>query len=410
VSAQFKKVLTQTSFQLFGKAISSLSTLLVLAVITRNYGESGTGIFTLSLTYLTFFYLAADLGINAYILPKLSEDSTQANKLFNLRFFWSILLVIMANFLLLFLPFSSSQFNFAVMLGSATIILTGIFNSVNLIFQTNLKYQKSIIASSLGSLAAIPAILFLVYIKVPVGILILAVLFSWVINNIFSLILVKNLYKFSLSYPTFSYLKNLFKNVWPISLSLVLNVIYFRIDAFIISYYYSFADVGSYNLAYQVFQNILVIPTFIMNSYYPMMINLLNTDKSIFFHQIKKAALILFGLSLIISALTYLLAPAAILLLAGDKGFTGSSDVLKILALSLPAYFVSSILMWTQISLKKFKSMLVIYLTGVVVNVLLNLIFIPKYSFYAAAYITGISEYLILLMQIIILFPLMKKK
>ncbi|MBI2022354.1 hypothetical protein HYS97_00680, partial [Candidatus Daviesbacteria bacterium] len=79
---KIKQIFAQSFWQVLGKAFSSISTLLVLGVISRSYGESGTGVYSLTITYLSFFFLAADLGLNAYFLPRLSESRNVANNLF----------------------------------------------------------------------------------------------------------------------------------------------------------------------------------------------------------------------------------------------------------------------------------------------------------------------------------------
>src|SRR5581483_6053732 len=100
-----KKVSQQTLWQLIGKAITSISTIFILAAVTRHYGEEGTGIFTLALTYLAFFYLAEDFGFNAYVLPELLGEDTEIEwrKLLGLRIVWAIFLVTLSIIILPFL-------------------------------------------------------------------------------------------------------------------------------------------------------------------------------------------------------------------------------------------------------------------------------------------------------------------
>lgn len=395
------KVFTQTSWQMLARLVGAFSNFLILALVTRTYGEEGTGIFTLALTYLAIFFLLADLGLNAYVLPKLSK--LEANKLFNFRLIWSVLLVFLANLLAAVLPVGSPQFNEAVLIGSLSIVLSGIYNSVNLIFQKNLHYELSSVAALIGALSQIPVVLYLTWFNAPVSLLTLGPLFGWLVNNSLSLILVGKFFKFEIKRIDLSYPLKTLKNAWPVTLTLVLNVVYFRADAFILAGYRSIAEVGNYNLAYSIFQNALVLPTFIMNSYYPIMLKKLSLSRWIFFSQIKKAALILAGLAILGLVLTWLLADVLIRIIAGE-GFAGSTLSLKILSLSFPAYFLSALLMWSYLSLKKYQSLVIIYLLGLLTNIGLNFIFIPHYSYLAASLITGISEYLILSLQVYILY------
>lgn len=398
-----KKLFKQTSWQIIGKIVSVVSTIIVLGFITRTYGKEGTGVYTLALTYLAFFYLAGDLGLNAYVLPHFISDRKQANLLFNSRFYWSIFLVILADLLSLLMPFKSSEFVYSVFLGSLTIIFVGIFNSTNLIFQSLLRYDKSVIASSFGSLSVIPLVIYLCLIKAPIYFLIAAPLLSLIISSLIIFFIIRPYYKFKLAAPNLNFLVDTLKIAWPISLTLLLNTIYFRVDSFILVSTRSFGEVGIYNLAYMVFQNILVLPTFIMNGFYPLLLVSLEEDSRKFFKQARLGLLGMLGLGVLIALVTFYLSPFIIQILS-NKGFEGSITSLQILSLSLPAFFISSLLMWVFLSLKKLKTMLVIYLIGLVINFLLNSLYTPTYGYIAASWITVISEYLILIMLLVILW------
>ena len=91
-----KKIASQTGFQLAGKIISSLTTLFSLSLITTYYGVEETGIYTLVLTYLAFFYLVADLGINAYILPFLEKTNSLFAKVLGFRLLLSVVVIVIA--------------------------------------------------------------------------------------------------------------------------------------------------------------------------------------------------------------------------------------------------------------------------------------------------------------------------
>jgi O-antigen/teichoic acid export membrane protein len=138
-----------------------------------------------------------------------------------------------------------------------------------------------------------------------------------------------------------------------------------------------------------------------MNSYYPLMLRQLAGSKSSFFSQIKTGSLVLLGISLLGTTVTIFLAPFLIKILSGD---VSSTLTLQILSLGFPAFFVSALLMWGLISLKRYKVVLLIYSSGLLLNFFLNLIFIPKYSYFAASVVTVFCEYLILLSLIIILY------
>lgn len=390
-----QKIFKQAFWQLLGKGVSSISTLIILGMIARNYGHRGLGEFSLALTYLAIFYLLSDFGFNAHVLKKLSLNSNKEwNKLLGTRIIWSGTLVVLALVTLPFWPFSNPLFIKSILWGSLAIIASGIFVSTNLIFQSRLRYDLSVIASSLGNIINLAVTFYLVLFKYPVELMLLAHFLGWLVIAFFALLLVK---KFQSLMPIFDlkYFLNLFAESWPIAATLSLNTVYFRADTFMIAYFKSVADVGTYNAAYAVFQSVLVLPTFIMNAYYPLMLNSLKG--------IRLLGLFLIGLSVTGTILTLFLAPLIIPILTGS-GFGGSVQSLQTLSLGFPAYFLSSLLMWLMVSKNNYRKILVIYAVGLLINLLLNFIYIPKFSYIAASWTTVISEYIILLMQVIMLF------
>lgn len=398
------KIFTQTSWQIFGRAVGAVCNLAVLALVARSYGEEGTGIFTLALTYLAIFFLICDLGLNAYVLPRFSS---QANKLFNFRFFWSIILVILANLVVMILPINEPLFNKSVLIGSLSIVFSGIFISTNLIFQKNLRFEWAAFASSIGTLSQIPILYFLIFIHGSVSLLILSPLFGFFISSLVALFIARKLFNFKLSKIDLDYPRKILKSAWPISLTLLLNVVYFRADTFILSTFHSLSEVGNYNLAYSVFSNVLVLPTFIMNSFYPLMLKSLSLGRREFFNQIKLSSLSLLAVSALATFLVWALSPF-IIGIVGGGGFSGAVSALRILSLGFPAFFISSLLMWMCLSLRKYYSLVIIYFFGLLINLVLNFIFIPKFSFIASSFITGVSEYLILILLLIILYQQLK--
>jgi O-antigen/teichoic acid export membrane protein len=67
----------------------------------------------------------------------------------------------------------------------------------------------------------------------------------------------------------------------------------------------------------------------------------------------------------------------------------------RILLLSLPFFFTTSFLQWVLITLEKQKYLMYVYLFSVILNIVLNIIFIPQFSYLASATITLISEGLV---------------
>ena len=114
---------------------------------------------------------------------------------------------------------------------------------------------------------------------------------------------------------------------------------------------------------------------------------------------IKYSGLFLFAVSVVGAVVGYLLAPWMIGVVAGPE-FVESVQALRLLLLGLPIFYLSALFLWLLITLGKQRQIPLIYAVGAVVNVVLNLILIPRYSFHASAVITWTSELLILILLV----------
>jgi O-antigen/teichoic acid export membrane protein len=231
---------------------------------------------------------------------------------------------------------------------------------------------------------------------------VLAPVFGWIVTAFLCWIFLKPFYSLSFTKPDWLFPVETLRTAWPVAATLVINTLYFRIDAFILSSTQSFAITGAYNLAYSIFQNILVIPAFIMNSYYPLMLRSLTSDPVQFKNHLKNAILLMLAMGIVGFIGLYILSHFFIGLLTGS-GFEESVISLHILGVSLPAFFLSALLLWVMMAKKLYKLLLIIYLVGFVFNLLANWYLIPTFSYIAAAWVTVSGEYLILLLQVLIL-------
>lgn len=403
------EIFKQTSWQLIGKVFTAASTLLILSLVSRNLGVDVTGIFTLALTYLSFFYLAADFSLNTHALHNLVKENShqEFQKLLGLRIIWATLLVGLSLLVLFFWPNSEVSFAQAVVYGCLAILGYAVYTTANALFQAKLRYDLSIIAPIVGIIPTLGIIYLAIQNNWGVPGLMVGHMLGWLVCGALSLYFVK---KFTPLSPIFSlnYVKEVATAIWPISLTLVLNTVYFRIDSFILAFTKSFYEVGIYNLSYQVFQFGLVLPTFIMNSLFPMLLKDYQKSPRAFLKTILRASFVMFNLGLLATIATFIFAHLIISLISGDT-FTGSAESLKILSLGFPAFFVSSVIMWSLVVLKQYKKILIVYIFGLLINLTLNLLLIPQFSYLGAAFVTGISEYLILALLIIILYTVLRK-
>ena len=188
-----------------------------------------------------------------------------------------------------------------------------------------------------------------------------------------------------------------FKESVPLGVTLLFNIIYFRVDTLFLSIYRTSAEVGAYGFAYKFFEFALVIPAFFMNSVYPELVE--NKEKPYVFRKLMYHSYVFLFLAACCFGL--LLWWAAPLLGWFKADFYPSIDLLRLLVLGLPIFYLTSPLMWWFVLKNKQKQLAFLYGGSMIFNVVFNFLFIPTFGAKAAAIITGITEFVVLLLGFI---------
>jgi O-antigen/teichoic acid export membrane protein len=233
-------------------------------------------------------------------------------------------------------------------------------------------------------------ILMLIFFAKPLSFVILSFTISSILTAIVSLILARE----KISTFDISYSKKLFISSIPLGLMLVFNLIYFRIDILLLSALKPNVDIGIYSIAYKFFDFFVAIPLFLSNSLYPKMLENIN-NKIGFLGIFKNYFRIYLLISFLIIIPVWFL--SAMFGLIGPE-FAKADIPFRILILSLPIFFITSLVQWILIAKGKLKFLLYAYLLSAVLNIILNAIFIPQFSYIASAVITLVSEAFILML------------
>lgn len=405
-----KKIASNTIYQLTGKFISMTITVIGVMIISRVYGREGFGEFSLMQTWPALVFIVVDFGINAIATKDISKDWSLAGKYLGnillIRVLMSIILMVVLGAAMAVFPYNPALI-FGIRLSLFLILTQALYASLNIIFQSKLRYDLSILGYIFGYLFILGAIVGLSFFKVNV----IWVNFSYVIGGFITFFVNYFLILKLGVKPDFKIDKNLWGYViiqsLPLGLMFVFSQLNFKSDSLMLSVLSLPGEYGLnntetvavYNLPYKVFEVSLVLPTFFMNSVYPVFVrHSLESQKKLrdtFFYTVK----VLAGLGLVSAVFGVVFSKYVINILGGNE-FVQSVLVLQILLGGLIIYFLSAPLSWLIVVLEKQVYLPWIYLVNAVFNISANLIFIPKYSFYAAAVITHISELAILVLLV----------
>lgn len=392
---ELRRVFANSLFQGIARFITASVSLLVAISVARFYGVYEYGVFTKVVTIVGFLYVLVDFGFNAIFLAENSfKDRFPA--FLTLRVFTSLFLVA-----ILIGTFSIPQARFFLglkepslvylIIFSFTIVTYAITLSSAAIFQKNLQYKLLALATIAGSGVTLAGVFLSTFFSLPPYAMYISLLGGGMFAAFLSLKLAKqNFFPFSFDK---TWIKPLLFQSAPLGLMLLFNLIYFRADIIILSVFRTTQEVGIYGMAYRIFEFLIAVPLFLSNSIYPLLL-VHRKNYGTLMRLAKKYAVVYLIISIALVLISWFFAP---LLIFVQKEFNHSIIPFRILLLSLPLFFITSLFQWILVAQKKQKFLLVLYVCLGGLNVALNVLFIPRYGILSASIITGVSELLVLL-------------
>ncbi len=406
----YKKVAYNTIIQIAGKIISAALGLVAVAIITRYLGAAGFGQYTIIITFLAFFGIIADLGLTLVTVQMISKPGADQNKilsnLFSLRLVSAIIFLGLAPMVVIFLPYDP-----IVKVGVAITALSFLFIALNQIliglFQKKLRMGKAAIAEVASRIVLVLGIIAFCRLDFGlIGIMSITALSS-AVSFILHFLFARKFAIIKLS-ADFAIWKKIIKLSWPLALTIGFNLIYLKADTLILSLIKSPAEVGIYGAAYRVIDVLITFPFMFAGIILPILtINWAKGNARKFKNALQKSfdAMMIAAIPLIIG--TQFLAKQVMVLVAGPE-FELSGPILKILILAAGLIFTGCMFAHAVIALDKQKKIIKVYIFTAITAVIGYLIFIPRYSYFGAAWVTIYSESVVALASLFLVWKYAK--
>ena len=380
-----------------GRLIGGVFAFGATALIARALGPHGFGEYATVTAFLYIFNAIADFGLYSFLVREISKNETEEKELINqvlsLRMSILVLLLVAGVIVGNMLPYSDIVkkgfliASFSYFFLSSAQVLMGIFQKRLVLWQATF----SEIAARAVQFSAVLYLFFLntQNILIFLGILAAASFVNFILVLFFASRYVKIRPAFSVSKWT-----NIIKQSLPIALSLIFTLIYFRLDTVLLSLFKSQNDVGIYNLAYKLLENIIFYPAMLVGLLMPILSKTAFVDEEKFKKVFENGAKILIIAALPMFIGGVLLAQEIIYFLGGSA-FKDAAEPFKILLGATFFIFFGTIFGATVIALNKQKEAIAIYFIAMFFNVATNIIFIPSYGYMATATTTLITEIIV---------------
>jgi len=382
--------------------ISQALGVVVIIFVARILGATEYGKFSFALALVSMFVILSDLGISTILTREITQDKKSISiypSIFSLKFFLSLATLILLAIISLFVT-EDLEIRKVIWILTVWILLDNFTLPVFAIirayekmeYEAGIKILKSTILATLTLIIifSTPSIVILSFAYLATGLLGLsaaAFIFHYRIQP------------FSLKFETSTWLPML-KKSWPITFSSIFALIYVYSDSIMMGYWEQITQTGWYNASYRIIFAALIPVTIIAHSFFPTLSKLFKQSVDQFkkVWQLEIRIMIIIAIPLVTGGIV--LSSKIIDFLYGGE-YSPSVLAFKILVVMSGLVFLSQPLSSVLIIAHHQKKIFYIAGIGAIVNILLNLILIPKFSLYGAAMATLLTYSLLLILLLL---------
>lgn len=363
----------------------------------EEFGEIIT-IFTLSITLAAIF----DLGLPIYMQRQITIEPHIPGEIFSAVFNTGLVvfLLYMLAGSVYFLVFYSGLPFILFMIISLTIYSSQLVNLCNRALSAKNEFKSQFYAFMLPRMLILGVFLIsYLYLGFSIEILLVTMLAGFLINLLFVLVNLKKAgMKLSIKQYSLSSVIPLLLSSLPLGLAVVFNYLYDKIDILIISKMLDFSSVAYYNIGYGLFKGAAISFSFILVLAFSRISGAAADKEAVktFFSEYFRIILVI---CIVAAIAAYFLADTIIPILYTQR-FAEAASILKILAPAILAAGLNNLTGTTLNGMGFFKIVMFITLYALVMNVILNILFVPRFGIHASAVISVITEYFIFIVEL----------
>lgn len=383
------------SWTLIEKAVSIVSVFIIGILVINYLGPEDYGILSYSISYISFFSFIVSLGLDSIVGREIVSNPKNSQIIVSSSFLMKASALIFVIFLVNFISLISNnsiEIKLIILIISLN-LLQEPFNVFSTYFQAIVNIRNISFSIMISKISLIIIKLFLIYFQFS--------LIYFVITD--AVILIFLSMSFMILYLRFNNLTirdllifdkkvalNLFKDSWPLMISSGAIMLYMRLDQVMIKEMISLEELGYYSASVKVAEFWYFIPMTVTSVMFPLLINSKKDSFEMYEHRLKQLFSSCIIISLIFCFPLYFFSDIIVDVLFSDS-FIYSAKPLSIL--SIAGIFVAMgyvngkwmvIENYTKLSLMR-------NISGLFINVLLNIVLIPKLGITGAAISTVIS-------------------
>ncbi len=392
------KSLARNSLFLFsGQIITLVFGFFYFVYMARYLGAKDLGVLSFSLSFTLIIGLLGELSSSSLMTREISRNQSLAPKYLGsillLKVLLSIVIFGIVSIVINILGYPEQTINvvYIITLSNVFTSLTQIFNSI---FQAFERFEYQSIGLILNSSLMFIGILFSIWQNFNLIYFAFIYLIVNIITFLYSLVIC--LWKFSV--PSlkidWTFWKQLILESIPFWLSSVFILIYFKIDMVMLSMMKGDTVVGWYAASYRLIDALSFIPSVFMSIMYPAFSKFHVSSRDSLEFAFKKSFKLLIIIAIPIGIGTTILAERIIVLIYGIQ-YTPSIFALQILIWASVLSFINCTPANYLVSTDKQRNLMIFTCLGAILNIILNFVLIPFFSYKGAAIATVFTELIV---------------
>lgn len=386
---------------LFSKMLSRLLAFFYIMYTARYLGAKGFGVLSFALAFTGIFGVFTDLGLGQLTIREVARKKSLAGiYLSNVSVMKVILVALTFGIIALVINLLGypEQTIWVVYIITLSVIFNAFTGTFNSIFQAFERMEYVSFGQILNSVLMFVGVIF----AIRQGFNIIGFASLFLISSIIVLALSFVMLRWKFRNPAhiairwnqginWSFWKPTIREALPFGLSAIFVTIYFWIDSVMLSLMKGNEIVGWYNAAYRLIFGLMLIPTVSVASIFPVMSRHFKSEKSLLKQEYEIAFKHLFVTAIFILIFGFLFAEKTIIIIYGT-GYLPSIIAFQVLIWVIPVIFLTYLFGNFLAAIDKQKIVTMIAGANAGLNVVLNMLLIPKLGFIGASMATVLTE------------------
>ena len=392
-----RRLTADIAVQLVARVVNLALGVVVTIVVVRTLGQHEYGQWSTIIAVGELLGYIGDLGLDRVTVRQAAADREHEPEwlgaLVSLRFLLSIPVTL--AFLAIMLVISSDSTMRVSSLIYAIVALLPPLSCLSIVFQLRVRNDLSMAILTLNSVLWTGAGLFLAAVSGNMVAFAVAFVAAFVVSVAVQTVLVRRMttIRIRASRPLWP---ELWRVALPVGIAAMLTFAYGRIDQVLVFQISGSDEAGIYGAMYRILTNAAFVPMAVMTTLFPLLASM---ERDRIRRMVQTASEYLAMVSLPIFVFVLVASGKVVRVLFGAD-FVAGENALRVLMGAFVAICFGYVAGVMVIVLGLQKVFMRYALFALVVNVVLNLIFIPKYGYMAAAWITLATEVIVQILAI----------